>query len=262
MTSEFLTMSMERRRNDVAAIMNTVDIGKVRGDAKRLRMAKNEFSLATALSRSDTTNIIAEIKRASPSKGVINAKINPADVARAYEAGGACAISVLTEPEYFLGSIEDLRAVAASIAKPILRKDFTVDEFQIYEAAAAGADAILLIVAGLSVSELRHLFDTASEIGIDAVVEVHNEAELDVASSLGARIVGVNNRDLQTLDVSLETSRKLIRSKPEGVLMISESGITDHEEIMELKGLGYDGFLVGESLMRAKHAGELLKAWM
>jgi indole-3-glycerol phosphate synthase len=262
MTSDFLTMIMDRRRDDVAAMKNTVDTGKIRADAERLRKVKNEFLLSAALSVPDRTSIIAEIKRASPSKGVIDRNIDPADVARTYEAGGACAISVLTEPEYFLGSIEDLKAVAAITDLPILRKDFTVDEFQIYEAAAAGADAILLIVAGLGASELRQLFHTASEIGIDAVIEVHNEAELEVASSLGPRIIGVNNRNLQTLEVSLETSRRLIRSKPKDVLMISESGITDHEEIVELKELGFDGFLVGESLICAEYAGELLKAWM
>jgi len=226
--------------------------------AEKIRESNQANRFLAALSRRDRTNIIAEIKRASPSKGVINADINVAQVARGYASGGAAAISVLTEGEYFGGDIADLVLAANTVDLPVLRKDFTVDGYQIYEAAAAGADAILLIVAALSEAELVEFAAVADALRMDSLVEVHTSAELEVAKNLGAKIIGVNNRNLQTLEVSLDVSRELITKRPVGSLMIAESGLSTRAEIDELKHLGFDGFLIGETLMRTENITETL----
>jgi indole-3-glycerol phosphate synthase len=205
-------------------------------------------------------NIIAEIKRASPSKGVINDKIDVAEIAGNYEKGGACAISVLTEEDRFKGSLEDLKTVRQKISLPVLRKDFIFDEFQIFEAAEAGADAILLIAAMLDDKVLQKLHRLAeTDLGLDALVEVHTLEELERVKKLGARIIGVNNRDLHSFQVSLEVSRELIKHAPENALMVSESGIRAKEEILELRELGFSGFLIGETLMRSGNVEEELR---
>lgn len=237
------TIARQRRENDLDVLKHRAILHREKAEA---------YSFREAITRRDRTNIIAEIKRASPSKGVINDTINVTDVARAYSAGGAAAISVLTETEYFKGSLEDLRDVRAAVDLPLLRKDFIVDEFQIYESAAFGADAILLIVAALTDLELENFLRVAGcELKMDAVIEVHTAGELARITDVGAEIIGVNNRDLHSLKVSLHTSRELIQFRPPNVLMIAESGLTNCEEIDELRALGYDGFLIGESLMRA-----------
>ena len=250
---------VERQKRDAdfeALKRQAIDI---RADAKRHR-------LRTALERQDRTNIIAEIKRASPSKGVINADIDVVALARRYESGGAAAISVLTEAEYFQGSLDDLIAVRNAVDMPILRKDFIVDEFQVYESAAAGADAILLIVATINMIGLKHFLHLAEvaqdDLGMDAIVEVHTAAELDAAGKIAAEIIGVNNRDLHSLEVSLDVSRRLIEERPPNALMVTESGISTREEIDELRRLGFDGFLIGESLMRTTDADLTLGAWI
>ena len=202
----------------------------------------------------DGINIIAEIKRASPSKGIINAHVDVRETALNYQSGGACAISVLTEERYFKGSISDLETARAAVDLPILRKDFIIDAIQILEAAAAGADAVLLIVAALTLEDLRDLQALARDLGLDALVEVHAAAELETATAVGASLIGVNNRNLHTFDVSLDVSRELIKFKPADAVMIAESGISSRAEIEGLRRLGFDGFLVGESLMRTKTA--------
>jgi indole-3-glycerol phosphate synthase len=205
-------------------------------------------------------NVIAEFKRASPSKGLIRGDVSAAEVARLYEAGGAAAISVLTEEDYFRGSLEDLREAAAGTRLPALRKDFVFDEYQIYEAAAAGASAVLLIAAALSDEELGRLRLLAEEgLGLDALVEVHTREELRRAGGSGARLVGVNNRDLRTFEVSLETSSELAAHAPEGSLLVSESGINNASDIRRLRESGFRAFLVGESLMRAERPDEALR---
>jgi indole-3-glycerol phosphate synthase len=210
--------------------------------------------------RRNQINIIAEIKRASPSKGVINDKIDVAETARNYEKGGASAISVLTEEDRFKGSLEDLRAARNAVALPILRKDFIFDEFQIYEAAEAGADVILLIAAMLDDEVLQKLHHLAEAVlGLDALVEVHTLEELERVKKIGAKIIGVNNRDLHSFQVSLDTSRELIKHAPVDALMITESGIRAKDEILELRELGFSGFLIGETLMRSGNVEEELK---
>lgn len=244
-------------------------------DAKRMRVetakrnsrievedrTANAFRFSKALANNRPA-VIGEFKRASPSKGVINDQIDPAVAAAKYSAGGAAAISVLTEEDFFLGSLDDLRIVRAAVDIPILRKDFVIDEFQVRESAAAGADAILLIVAALSIADLRVFHALAHEHGLDALVEVHNPAEMETAAAIGAKLIGVNNRDLKTFDVSLDVSRELIALAPADALLISESGISARAEIEELTSLGYSGFLVGESLMKADDAAGTLEAWL
>lgn len=248
----FLGKIIAANRKSVTRQLRENDAEALRQRALQRREMMKAHRLRDALNQIDRTNIIAEIKRASPSKGAINDIIDVVDVARAYSAGGAAAISVLTETEYFKGSLDDLREVRAAVELPILRKDFIVDEFQIYESAAYGADAILLIVAALTDVELRNFLLVArDELKMDAIVEVHNAAELSRAINVGADIVGVNNRDLHSLDVSLRPSRDLIKYRLPEALMIAESGITNRKEIDELRQLGYDAFLIGETLMRA-----------
>jgi indole-3-glycerol phosphate synthase len=252
---------MEKRRSHVEAAKRDTDYDALRSAAREFRSGRERFRLSTALSNRNRINVIAEIKRASPSKGMIRDGINVRNVARTYEAGGAAAISVLTEPDHFRGSLMDLEEATCSVVIPILRKDFIVDEFQIYEAAVAGADAILLIVKGLGKSELELLLNCANELGLDALVEVHDQNELKIAARLGAELVGVNNRDLSSLEVSLDTSRELVAQKPEGVTMIVESGITSIDEILDLRSRGFDGFLIGEALMRSGEPADELRSW-
>jgi len=205
-------------------------------------------------------NIIAEFKRRSPSKGTIREDANLTQIVQSYEAGGAVAISVLTEEDYFNGSLDDLRAVKSAVKLPVLRKDFIFDEYQIYESAAAGADAILLIVAALNDETLSHLRRLAEdELGLDALVEVHTSDEMQRAAAAGATLIGVNNRDLRTFNVSLETSVALAREAPPDALLISESGLHSSADLQRLRVAGYHGFLIGETLMRADDPADMLR---
>ena len=221
------------------------------GAFEGVRAAATPHAFFRALS-ADGINVIAEFKRRSPSKGFIREGAKPSEVARAYQAGGAVAMSVLTEEDYFAGSLDDLREVKSTVKLPVLRKDFIVDEYQVYESAAAGADAILLIVAALDdelLSQLRRLAE--DELGMDALVEVHTSDEMKRAVACGAKLIGVNNRDLRTFEVSLETSLSLAREAPPEALLISESGLNNATDLERLYDAGYRGFLIGETLMRA-----------
>ncbi len=210
---------------------------------------------AQALSRPGRFNVIAEFKRRSPSRGTLRSDLHPVQVAQAYEIAGAAAISVVTEEEFFGGSLEDLREARGATLLPTLRKDFIVDPYQIWEAWYAGADAILLIVAALSDAELSELSATALEVGLDAVVEVHDRAELERAAASGARIVGVNSRNLRTLEVDLDTAFSLVAHIPAGVIKIAESGIRSAADLRRLREAGYQAFLVGEHLMTSADPG-------
>lgn len=207
--------------------------------------------------------IIAEVKKQSPSVGELNREVIVPELAGKYFSAGACAVSILTEPEYFLGSLEELSAVRLTHPDlPILQKDFVTDPYQIFEAKIAGADCILLIVAMLSREQLASLNELAKSLGLSVLVEVHTEQELRVAVNLGAKIIGVNNRDLSTLSISLDVSRRLATLIPENVIAISESGITSSEVLKEFSELGYDGFLLGSSLMREKSPDGMLRSLM
>jgi indole-3-glycerol phosphate synthase len=195
--------------------------------------------------------IIAEIKKASPSKGVLAENFHPDQIAARYESGGAAALSVLTDTEFFQGSLDDLRVARAVTRLPILRKDFTISEFHVMEAAAAGADAILLIAAILSLDEMRKYREMAARLGMAALVEVHDGAELGQAIDSGAEIIGVNNRDLNTFEVTLETSLALAPTIPRGVVKVAESGIHSCDDVRRLTEAGFDAFLAGEHLMKS-----------
>jgi len=210
--------------------------------------------------RNSSPAIIAEIKKASPSRGLLQADFHPALIAHRYEQGGAACLSVLTDKQYFQGSLHDLEAARAAVALPVLRKDFTVDRLQIFEAAAHGADAILLIAAVLEVSELQSFRELAASLHLASLVEVHNQEELAKAVDSGAEIIGVNNRDLETFEVSLDTSLRLSYLMPSGAIRVSESGIHSHADIDLLSKAGFNAFLVGESLMRAPDAAAALRA--
>jgi indole-3-glycerol phosphate synthase len=249
----------EQRRSRVAERRAAIDITKIREQAVRIRASAENNRLRSAL-KCPGINIIAEFKRASPSKGVINDALDPVETARKYKFGGAGAISVLTEQDFFKGSLDDLIAIRHTLDLAVLQKDFVFDEYQIYEASAAGADAILLIVAMLDDETLKHLHHVAEEeLGIDALVEVHDKNEMDRAASIGARLIGVNNRNLKTFDVSLAVSRELVRSAPTGTILVSESGLKTYDDIEELRVLGFNGFLIGETLMKAADPEQALR---
>ena len=202
--------------------------------------------------------IIAELKKASPSRGVIARVYDPAVIARSYERAGARAVSVLTDTQFFQGSLDDLQTVEEAVVIPTLRKDFTLDAYHVYEAAAAQADAILLIAALLEGDELARLRELAASLGMDALVEVHTKDELKAAQDAGAEIVGVNNRNLRTFEVSVKTSLELIDDVPDGVCAVSESGLRNGHMLRELREAGFDAFLIGESFMETPDPGATL----
>ncbi len=203
--------------------------------------------------------IISEVKKASPSRGLLDPDFHPAFIAHRYEEGGACCLSVLTDRQFFQGSLADLEAARAAVSIPVLRKDFTVDRLQVFEAAAHGADAVLLIAAILDRETLQELRELAESLGLAVLVEVHDAEEVTRAVDSGATIIGVNNRNLETFEVSLDTSIRLSYLIPEHVLRVSESGITSKADIDLLAGAGFKAFLVGESLMRSQDAVATLK---
>ncbi|HEY2536806.1 MAG TPA: indole-3-glycerol phosphate synthase TrpC [Solirubrobacteraceae bacterium] len=216
-------------------------------------------SLHAALNRPGI-GVIAEFKRRSPSAGALREGAELVQIARAYERGGASALSVLTEGPHFGGSLEDLRSARAACGLPLLRKDFIVDPYQLYEALLAGADAVLLIVAALSGGELEVMRRLACDLGLDVLIEVHDSAELGVALEAGADLIGVNNRDLRDFSVDVERTFELLTAIPEHVTVVSESGIAEPEQLARLNDAGVAGVLVGESLMRAPVPEEALRA--
>ena len=212
---------------------------------------------AGALAR-DRVNVIAEIKKASPSAGVLRRDFEPAALARAFEGAGAAALSVLTEEENFQGALAHLRDARAAVGLPVLRKDFIVDAWQVWEARAANADSFLLIAAALDNETLAELLALGRELGMEPLVEVHTADELERVRAAGARIVGVNNRNLHTLEVRVETSLELIEMIPQGCIAVSESGLRSAEDLRKLQAAGFDAFLIGESLMREAEPGAAL----
>ena len=225
--------------------------------ASEANAARRDFQQALA---AHPPAVIAEVKKASPSKGLLAEDFRPASIARAYEEGGAAALSVLTDEKYFQGTLADLEQARAAVALPVLRKDFTIDEAHVVEAAAHGADAILLIAAILTEDEMRRFRERAEEFGLAALVEVHDGAELEPALASGARIVGVNNRNLHTFEVSLDTSLRLAERIPDGVLRVAESGIRTADDVRRLSEAGFQAFLVGERLMKSRDPAGALRA--
>lgn len=257
---DFLTEIISLKRARLEQSKRECGIETVRSQADDVRRSARPHALRAALAQDDGINVIAEFKRASPSKGLIRNDVEAASVALRYEAGGATAISVLTEEDRFQGSLNDLRAVRAAVGLPILRKDFIFDEYQLYESAAAGADALLLIVAALDDERLARLRGiTEDELGMDALVEVHTKDEMRRAIEAGANVIGVNNRDLHSFKVSLEVSVQLAQDASADTLLVAESGLSSAEDLRRLRALGYRGFLIGETLMRADAPEEALR---
>jgi len=249
-----LTEIIAKKRERVLAAQETVPFDQVRRQAR-----KGTHALRRALQASGI-NIIAEFKRRSPSKGTIRADANLTQIVQSYEAGGAVAISVLTEEDYFDGSLDDLRTVKSAVNLPVLRKDFIFEEYQVYESAAAGADAILLIVAALDDETLSHLRQLAEdELQMDALVEVHTSDEMTRATESGATLIGVNNRNLQTFETYIDISYSLAHEAPGDAMLISESGLRSSKDLRFLWDVGFSGFLIGETLMRADNPEEMLR---
>ena len=216
------------------------------------------ISLAASVGQ-EGIRVVAEVKKASPSKGIIREDFDPVAIAEAYAGAGAAAISVLTDVEYFQGRLEYLSAIREKVSVPLLRKDFIIDTYQVFEARAAGADAILLILAALSDEEAAPLAATADQLGMDILWEVHDREEMRRLEAFSPRVVGINNRDLKTFDVSLDTTRRLLPEVPGGAAVISESGFSRRDELEMMAGWGVDAFLVGEGLMRAEDPGAALR---
>jgi indole-3-glycerol phosphate synthase len=255
--TDFLSRIVAQTRLDVTARMGAAPLQAV-CDAALARPPGDRRSLAGAL-QGEGVRVIAEIKRASPSRGAINMDIDPAALARAYEQGGAAALSVLTEPNWFKGSAADLLAARAAVRLPVLRKDFILCDYQVYESVAMGADAILLIVRILSQDQLAHLYRLAVSLKIDVLVEVHDAADMGRVAGLGCRLVGINNRDLAAFKTDVSVATSLMRHLPSGMIPVAASGIETRADIDRNLECGIRCFLIGEGLVRSADPAALLR---
>ena len=257
-TPDLLTAVVGGTKVAVAERRKLIPDGQLEREAAARTPRAEEFR--AALARSEGFNVIAECKRRSPVRGILQKDYDPAALARVYARAGAAAISVLTEPSFFDGSVEHLKSVRDAVDLPILRKEFVVTEYQLIEARAAGADAALLIVAALEDNILASLLASVEALGLAALVEVHDEMELERAVGAGAGIIGVNNRNLRTLEIGLETTARLIERMPGDVIAIAESGLRTHRDLVRLRDAGYHGFLIGEVLVTDSAPGRALEA--
>ena len=246
---------IEARRASIAHRKKSVPETALRFGVKHAPPVRD---FAAALVR-DSLNVIAELKKASPSRGLIRADFDPVALAMGFEAAGAAALSVLTEEEFFQGDLKYVRDARAAVGLPVLRKDFIIDPWQVWEARATNADSFLLIVAALGDTLLAELLVLGRELGMEPLVEVHTREELTRALDAGARIVGVNNRDLRTLEVRVETSQELIEAIPEECIAVCESGLRSHHDLVRLRVAGFDAFLIGEHLMAQPDPGAALR---
>jgi indole-3-glycerol phosphate synthase len=258
MEPDFLTKILDRKRQEVESARKATPEGRLRAEVRKPREHRSFFEKLSTPGRYGT-NIIAEIKRGSPSRGPIRAGLDPEAYARYYEHGGAAAISVLTDKTFFMGGPEDLQKARAASSLPVLRKDFIVSTYQIYESSAMGADAVLLIVRALSPDFLRACLDLCHELRLDALVEVHSRSELEEATYAGARLIGINNRDLSTFKTDILTSIMLARHLQPDQVAVAESGIHDRGQIEQLLDAGIWNFLIGESLVKAPDPEWLLR---
>jgi indole-3-glycerol phosphate synthase len=258
---DFMAAVVEKKQARLRYAQAGASFYNLRGGAYDTRSSASRHALRRALSDDAQVNVIAEIKRASPSKGDLGLSSTVAETASAYSRGGAVAISVLTEEDYFRGSLADLRAVRRAVELPVLRKDFIFDDYQIYEAAAAGADALLLIVALLDDETLARLRTiTETELGMDALVEVHTRDEMTRAAAAGATLIGINNRNLHTFEVSIDVSLDLRKDAPADAVVVSESGLRSGVELKRLREADFNGFLIGEALVASEDPEAALRA--
>lgn len=252
----FLNKIVETKKIEVERLAQEFDLMKYEELIANMPPCRGFESALSASARNRSLGLIAEVKKASPSKGLIREDFHPVDLAKAYEAGGADCLSVLTDEQYFQGSNEYLKSIAKAVKLPILRKDFIIDERQIYEARVIGADCILLIVAILSDEQISHFHDLARKLGMDVLVEVHDASELERVLRLEkATLIGINNRNLHTFETKLQTTEQLIGMMPDHVIKISESGILSREDYEYVKSVGAQGLLIGEHFMRQGDVG-------
>ena len=249
------------RKKAVESLKQNVSLATLEKIIKENRYKYRDFKTAIS-NQTNPINIIAEVKRASPSKGMIREDFPYLEIAVSYERGGAAALSVLTEPKYFLGKNEYLTQIKETVKLPILRKDFIIDSYQIYEAKAIGADAILLIVAALSKHQLKEYLALAKTLSLDVLVEVHDKEELEIALEVGVEIIGINNRNLKDFHVDLATSEVLRKFIPTGKVIVSESGVHDMADRNRLQAIGVHALLIGESLVKSNQIEEKLQSFI
>ncbi len=254
-----LSRIIEEKRREVDNAQKRIPLNEIKKKAEGIYI---NSMFRKNIARRGHINLIAEIKKSSPSKGIIRGQIDPIKIALTYQVAGASAISVLTDERFFDGKLEYIKMIKERVTIPILRKDFIIDEYQIYESAVAGADAILLIAHILTQEELDRYLGIAKALGMDVLVEVHNEEEMEKAVRSHAAIIGINNRDLVNFNVDMATTHRLIRLIPENRTIVSESGIESYEQVMFLKSLGVNAVLIGEAFMRAENIGAKVRELM
>jgi len=254
-----LSKIIEEKKREVDRLRGKVSWNEFKEEAEKCYV-NSQFK--KNISRKGHINLIAEIKKSSPSQGVIRMDFDPLKIALTYHAAGAGAISVLTDERFFDGKLEYLNMLKKRVTLPLLRKDFIIDEYQIYESVISGADALLLIANILTQEELNRYFGIAKGLGMDVLVEVHNEEEVEKALNSPASIIGINNRDLTSFNVDISITQRLIRLIPESKVIVSESGIRTYEQIMFLKSLGVNAVLIGETFMRSKNIGAKIRELM
>jgi indole-3-glycerol phosphate synthase len=257
--SDFLSKIIEHKRHEILAAAKLKPERVLRKEASEPRDGR-AFIERLAVPGPYGINVIAEIKRASPSKGKIRENIDPAEYGRKYEQGGAAAISVLTDAKFFVGGPDDLDKVRKAVSLPVLRKDFIISAYQVYESAVMGADALLLIVRALSPGLLSDLIAICADVGLDALVEIHDEKEYEIAVNTGAQIVGINNRDLTTFETDISNSIRIVGRTAPGPVLVAESGIHSRADVERLVGAGIRNFLIGQSIMSADDPVTFLKA--
>lgn len=257
-TPTVLRKIIARKWEEIAERKAQVSLEQLKASADQQAPARGFVKAIEKKIAQGKAGVIAEIKKASPSKGVIREHFVPAELARSYEQGGAACLSILTDMDFFQGADEYLQQARAAVSLPVIRKDFLVDEYQIYEARAMGADCVLLIVSALSAEKLSELNSLAQSIGLDVLVEVHDEAELDIALELPNKLIGINNRNLHTFDVTLETTYKLLGKIGSDRIVVTESGILAPADVQAMRSKSVNAFLVGEAFMRADEPGVAL----
>jgi len=258
-TPTVLRKILTRKSEEIAERKSKVGLDQLH---KEIEIASPPRGFADALKAkiaADQPAVIAEIKKASPSKGVIREHFDPVAIAKSYQRGGAACLSILTDVDFFQGADEYLKAARAACSLPVIRKDFIVDEYQLYESRAMGADCVLLIVAALEPSKLKRLHEIALSVGLDVLIEVHDQAELELALDLDNQMVGINNRNLHTFEVSLENTYQLLDKIPEDRIIITESGINNRQDVLAMRNKKVNAFLVGEAFMRSDEPGQQLR---